>query len=61
MGSNAIGLGKPWWEPGGGESHPDAILAEHSIWIDGEKIIDQGIIVAPHGLAERAARLAPVI
>lgn len=61
IGSNAIGLGKPWWEPGGGESHPDAILTEHSVWIENQQIIDRGIIVSPHGLAEQAARLAPTL
>ncbi|MES2538721.1 MAG: hypothetical protein V4632_22915 [Pseudomonadota bacterium] len=60
MGSNAVGLGIPWWEPGGGENHPDAVLTEHSVWIEDEKIIEDGVLVAPAVLAESAGRLAPV-
>jgi leucyl aminopeptidase (aminopeptidase T) len=61
MGSNAIGLGIPWWEPGGGENHPDAVITEQSVWIDGEKIIEDGVIIAPGDLARKAARLAPAL
>ncbi len=60
MGSNAIGLGIPWWEPGGGENHPDCVLTEQSVWVDGKKVIENGVIVGPAQLAESAARLAPV-
>ncbi len=59
VGSNAVGLGIPWWEPGGGENHPDAVLTEHSLWVDDEQIIRDGMIVAPRKLADKAARLAP--
>ena len=59
IGSNAIGLGIPWWEPGGGENHPDAVLTEHSVWLDGQEIIRDGEIVSPGPLAEKAAKLAP--
>ena len=59
MGSNAIGLGIPWWEPGGGENHPDAVITEQSVWVDGDKIIEDGFIIAPAELAAQAARLAP--
>lgn len=46
-GNNAVGLGIPWWEPGGGENHPDAVLSMQSMWIDGRQIVSDGIIVAP--------------
>lgn len=59
VGSNAIGLGVPWWEPGGGENHPDAILAGHSVWVDGQQVIDQGRLIAPQELAQKANKLAP--
>jgi leucyl aminopeptidase (aminopeptidase T) len=55
IGANAIGLGVPWWEPGGGENHPDGVVTEQSLWVDGEQIVKDGRIVAPADLA-RAAR-----
>ena len=58
-GNNAVGLGLPWWVPGGGENHPDAILSEQSIWIDGEKLVEDGAFVAPALLAKLGAELAP--
>lgn len=58
-GSNAVGLGIPWWEPGGGENHPDAVVLEQNVWLDGEPIIEAGQIVAPSTLAKKAAALAP--
>jgi 2,5-dihydroxypyridine 5,6-dioxygenase len=61
FGSNAIGLGIPWWEPGGGENHPDAVLTEQSVWLDGQQIIRDGEIVSPGPLAEKAAKLAPKV
>src|SRR6185295_12150457 len=45
MGSNAVGLGIPWWEPGGGENHPDTVLTEQSVWVDGEKVIENGQVI----------------
>jgi len=59
-GSNAVGLGIPWWEPGGGENHPDVVMAEHSVWIGNEQIISEGVIISPSSLAAKAAALAPV-
>jgi leucyl aminopeptidase (aminopeptidase T) len=56
-GNDAVGLGIPFWLPGGGENHPDAILTEQSIWIDGEKVVEDGVIVAPPRLAALAERL----
>lgn len=61
MGSNAVGLGIPWWEPGGGENHPDTVLTEQSLWIEKKQIIRDGTIVDPPALAERAAKLAPTL
>lgn len=46
VGSNAIGLGIPWWKPGGGENHPDGVLPMQSMWIDGEAVVEDGRIVA---------------
>lgn len=59
MGSDPIGLGIPWWEPGGGENHPDAVITQQSVWVEGEKIIEDGFIIAPADLAAKAGRLAP--
>ena len=46
MGNNAVGMGLPWWMPGGGENHPDGVVTTHSIWIDGKQIVDKGDVVA---------------
>ena len=58
-GNDAIGMGLPWWEPGGGENHPDAILYMQTIEVDGQRIVEDGEIVGPPALAELAAGLAP--
>ena len=47
LGYNAVGLGLPFWMPGGGENHPDAVLSKQSLWLDGEQIVKDGIIVGP--------------
>ena len=60
IGHNAIGLGIPWWLPGGGENHPDTVISEQSVWIGSEKIIDEGIIIGPPALRERVDRLIPL-
>jgi len=57
-GSNAVGLGIPWWEPGGGENHPDAVVTMQSMWIDGEQIVSDGALALPE-LAKLEARLEP--
>jgi len=49
-GNNAIGLGIPWWLPGGGENHPDAVVLSQSMWIDGKPIVRDGVL-APQDLA----------
>jgi hypothetical protein len=46
-GNDAIGLGIPWWEPGGGENHPDGIVTMHSLSIDREQVVRDGAIVSP--------------
>jgi leucyl aminopeptidase (aminopeptidase T) len=56
-GTDAVGLGIPFWLPGGGENHPDAIVTEQSIWIDGRPIVKGGVIVAPPSLAKLAERV----
>ena len=58
-GNNAIGMGLPWWVPGGGENHPDGIMRSHSIWVDGTAVVHEGDIVSPPALAELAAELTP--
>lgn len=60
LGTNAIGMGLPWWEPGGGENHPDGIVLDQSLWIDGEAIIDAGRIVGPVALMQLYERVQPV-
>ncbi|WP_397475715.1 hypothetical protein [Pusillimonas sp.] len=42
MGCNAIGLGLPWWVPGGGENHPDGVISAQSVWLNDELIVDAG-------------------
>jgi 2,5-dihydroxypyridine 5,6-dioxygenase len=50
IGCNAIGLGIPWWQPGGGENHPDAVVTMQSMSIDGEPLVRNGALV-PRELA----------
>lgn len=58
-GNNAVGLGIPFWLPGGGENHPDAILSQQSLWIDDRPIVQDGVIVEPPALARAADKLVP--
>lgn len=60
VGSNAVGLGIPWWQPGGGENHPDVLMREHSVWVDGSPVIADGVIVGPPALVDAVGALAPV-
>ncbi|MBT3533979.1 MAG: hypothetical protein HN478_08870, partial [Rhodospirillaceae bacterium] len=60
MGNDAIGMGLPWWQPGGGENHPDAVLYMQTIELDGRRIVEDGAIVAPPDLAELATALTPI-
>jgi hypothetical protein len=61
QGNNAIGMGMPWWDPGGGENHPDAVLYLHTIEIDGQRVVEDGAIVGPQSLVALAADLHPVV
>ncbi|MDH3731418.1 MAG: hypothetical protein OES13_09920 [Acidimicrobiia bacterium] len=61
QGNNAIGMGMPWWDPGGGENHPDAILYMHTVDIDGVRVVEDGDIVGPEPLARLASELQPVV
>jgi 2,5-dihydroxypyridine 5,6-dioxygenase len=57
-GNGAVGLGVPFWLPGGGENHPDVILTGQSLWMDGQKIAEDGLLlVAPPELTIAARRL----
>lgn len=58
VGCNAIGLGIPWWEEGGGENHPDAVITMQSLWIGGEQIVSDGNIVGPPEAARAERELA---
>ncbi len=49
-GCNAVGLGLPWWVPGGGENHPDGVIRQQSLWIGGERVLDGGLPVPGHPL-----------
>jgi 2,5-dihydroxypyridine 5,6-dioxygenase len=59
IGNNAVGMGLPWWVPGGGENHPDGVLGSQSIWIEGEAIVIDGVVVSPQAVAQRMPELAP--
>ncbi len=47
LGTNAIGMGLPWWEEGGGENHPDGVVLDQSLWIGAEPVVDAGRVVGP--------------
>lgn len=47
VGMNAVGLGLPWWVPGGGENHPDVVVGDQSIWVDNQPVIEAGQAVLP--------------
>lgn len=49
-GSNAIGMGLPWWEPGGGENHPDGIVLDQSFWVGEVQLAEDGAFVGPDRL-----------
>jgi len=52
-GSNAIGMGLPWWEAGGGENHPDGVVLDQSLWFDDLLLVDQGRFVGPERLRKQ--------
>ena len=49
-GSSAIGMGLPWWEPGGGENHPDGVALDQSLWIGDRQLVDAGVFRGPETL-----------
>ena len=49
-GTNAIGMGLPWWEPGGGENHPDGIVFDQSLWVGDQQLARDGVLVGPDRL-----------
>lgn len=49
-GSNAIGMGLPWWEKGGGENHPDGIVFDQTLWIGAERVAEGGRFIGPERL-----------
>jgi hypothetical protein len=58
-GNDAVGMGLPFWAPGGGENHPDAVMINQSLWINDEQIVDRGRIIGPTELAKAAGDLKP--
>ena len=60
VGTDSVGLGLPWWEPGGGENHPDAIISMQSLWVDGAQVVEDGRLVGPPDLAALGAALEPL-
>ncbi len=60
VGYNAIGLGVPFWEPGGGENHPDTVIDMQSLWIDGEHILDEGTFVGNATMLKTFEKLQPI-
>lgn len=57
-GSNAIGMGLPWWEPGGGENHPDGIVLDQSLWVGDIQLVRDGDFVGPGRLATLYAAMS---
>ncbi|WP_142781728.1 hypothetical protein [Agrobacterium sp. T29] len=41
-GNDAVGFGRPWWIPGGGENHPDGVMSRQSLWIGDHHIASDG-------------------
>lgn len=59
LGSNAIGLGTPWWLPGGGENHPDGVVLNQSLFINDVPIIESGRVLESCPFYEIYAELFP--
>ncbi|HKU47542.1 MAG TPA: hypothetical protein VJQ58_11705 [Burkholderiales bacterium] len=57
-GNNAVGLGIPWWLPGGGENHPDAVVLSQSMSIDGKPVVRDGVLVGPENIVRLEQALA---
>ena len=60
-GNNAVGFGLPWWEPGGGENHPDGLMSLQTLTIAGQPITENGVVVGPPKAAKLAAKLKPLV
>lgn len=58
-GTNAIGMGLPWWEPGGGENHPDGVVFDQTLTVDGETLMKDGVFTGPPALRSLHERLLP--
>lgn len=58
-GTNAIGLGLPWWVEGGGENHPDGVVRNQSLWIDGVQVVDEGRLLLPSEAVAMLSQLEP--
>lgn len=56
-GTNAIGMGLPWWEAGGGENHPDGVVLDQSLWIGDVQVLEQGHFKGPAALADLHTKL----
>jgi len=41
-GNDAVGFGRPWWVPGGGENHPDGAMTRQSLWIGDHHVASDG-------------------
>jgi leucyl aminopeptidase (aminopeptidase T) len=59
-GNDAVGLGIPWWEPGGGENHPDGVVLMQSLWIGGQPVVRDGALVGPPEIAALECDLLPL-
>ncbi|MCB8882154.1 hypothetical protein ACELLULO517_18050 [Acidisoma cellulosilytica] len=60
-GTNAIGMGLPWWEEGGGENHPDGVVLDQTLTVNGELIQDCGRFVGPAALRPLHDKLLPLL
>ena len=59
-GSNAIGMGLPWWEEGGGENHPDGVVQDMTLRIDGQTVQQDGRFVGPAHLLALHGKMSPL-
>jgi len=59
-GSNAIGMGLPWWEEGGGENHPDGVILDQTLTIGGTPIVQAGRMVGPAALMSLYEKVRPL-
>jgi leucyl aminopeptidase (aminopeptidase T) len=60
IGANAVGLGLPPWVEGGGENHPDLVVSNQSIWVDGKQYVKDGVILGPKRVRDLADNLKPI-